>query len=210
MKVGIFRDMEDIELTLSDDNIVNITGMMGSGKTTLAREIREKESIELLSLDWMFGYSLGNRPEKINNMLKEFEKLYPETKNQKIFQYLNKRKKDKEVDLKYYKYTDKIYTHLISNIREPFIIEGRHIYKYMNPTFLKGKIIVKRTSLIHAYKRAFRRDVSKRIELYKKREIKIFDVFSKFYERVKIPIHDYIEINEFISKVLKVHRKTIE
>jgi len=80
----------------------------------------------------------------------------------------------------------------------------------MTPILLKGKIIIKRTSLIHAYKRAFRRDVSKRIELYKKREIKIFDVFSKFYERVKIPIHDYIEINKFISKVLEIDRRTIE
>lgn len=183
---------------------------MGSGKTTLARKIREKENIELLSLDWMFGYSLGNRPEKIHNMLKEFEKLYPETKNQKIFQYFNKRKKDKRVDLKYYEYTNKIYTYLISNISKPHIIEGRHIYKYMNPNLLKGKIIIKRTSLIHAYKRAFKRDVEKKIELYKKRKIKLSDVFNKFYERVKLPINDYIEINKFINRVLKMDRKTIE
>lgn len=207
MEVGIFKDKEDIEITLTDDNIVNITGMMGSGKTTLARKIKEKENIELLSLDWMFGYSLGNRPEKIYNMLKEFEKLYPETKNQKIFQYFNKRKKDKKVDLKYYEYTNKIYTYLISNISEPHIIEGRHIYEYMNPNLLKGKIIVKRTSLIHAYKRAFKRDVGKRIQLYKKREIKLSDIFNKFYERAKIPIHDYIKINKFINKILKIKLK---
>lgn len=210
MKVGIFKDKEDVEITLTNDNIVNITGMMGSGKTTLARKIREKENIELLSLDWMFGYSLGNRPEKIHNMLKEFEKLYPETKNQKIFQYFNKRKKDKRVDLKYYEYTNKIYTYLISNISKPHIIEGRHIYKYMNPNLLKGKIIIKRTSLIHAYKRSFKRDVEKKIELYKKGKIKLSDVFNKFYERVKLPINDYIEINKFINRVLKMDRKTIE
>ncbi len=204
MKVGIFKDREDIEITLTNDNIINITGMMGSGKTTLAHKIEERENIELLCLDWMFGYSLGNRPEKINNMLKEFEKLYPETENQKIFQYFNKRKEDKRVDLKYYEYTNKIYTYLISNISEPHIIEGRHIYKYMNLNLLKGKIIIKRTSLIHAYKRAFKRDVKKKIELYKKQEVKIFDVFDKFYERVKIPIHDYIEINKFINKVSKI------
>lgn len=210
MEVGIFKDKEDIEITLTNDNIVNITGMMGSGKTTLARKITEKENIELLSLDWMFGYSLGNRPGKIHNMLKEFEKLYPETEDQKIFQYFNKRKKDKRVDLKYYEYTNKIYTYLISNISEPHIIEGRHIYEYMNPNILKGKLIIKRTSLIHAYKRAFKRDVEKRIELYKDRKIKISDVFDKFYERVKIPISDYIEINKFINKVLKIDRKNVE
>ncbi len=206
MKVGIFKDKEDIEITLTDDKIINITGMMGSGKTTLARKISEQENIELLSLDWMFGYSLGNRPEKVNNMLNEFEKIYPETKNQTIFQYFYKRRKDKRVDLKYYEYSDKIYTYLIEKINTPQIIEGRHIYEYINPHFLKGKIIVKRTSLIHAYKRAFKRDVCKKIELYKKREIKITEVFNKFYQRVKVPIYDYIKINKFINKVLEVKK----
>lgn len=143
MQVGIFKDREDIEINLTEDKIVNITGMMGAGKTTLAHTIKDKENFELVSLDWMFGYSLGNRPEKINSMLKEFENIYPETKNQKIFQYFYNRKKDKKVDLKYYEYTDKIYNYLIGKISEPQVIEGRHIYEYMNPNFLKGKIIIK-------------------------------------------------------------------
>lgn len=207
MKVGIFKDKEDIEITLTDEKIINITGMMGSGKTTLARTIRDEENIELLSLDWMFGYSLGNRPEKINSLLKEFENIYPETKNQKIFQYFNKRRKDKKVDLKYKEYTDKIYTYLIEKINEPQIIEGRHIYEYMDSKFLKGKIIIKRTSLIHAYKRALKRDVGKRIELYKEGKIKIKEIFDKMYERIKIPIHDYIKINKFINKVIEIKKE---
>lgn len=207
MKVGIFKDKEDIEITLTDDKIINITGMMGSGKTTLARKISNIENIELLSLDWMFGYSLGNRPEKVNNMLNELEKIYPETKNQTIFQYFYKRRKDKKVELKYYEYSDKIYTYLIEKINIPQIIEGRHIYQYMNPNFLKGKIIIKRTSLIHAYKRAFKRDVFKKIELYIKQEIKINEIFDKFYQRAKFPIDDYIKINKFINKVLELQLK---
>lgn len=93
MQVGIFKDKEDIEINLTEDKIVNITGMMGAGKTTLAHTIKDKENFELVSLDWMFGYSLGNRPEKINSMLKEFESIYLETKNQKVFQYFYNRKK---------------------------------------------------------------------------------------------------------------------
>lgn len=204
MQVGIFKDKQDIEVNLTEDKIVNITGMMGAGKTTLAHTIKDKENFELVSLDWIFGYSLGNRPEKINNMLKEFESIYPETKNQKIFQYFYNRKKDKRVDLKYYEYTDKIYDYLIEKINEPQVIEGRHIYEYMNPNFLKGKIIIKRTSLIHAYKRAFKRDVGNEIKRYKKGEIKITKVFKKFQERVKIPIHDYMKINKFINTILEI------
>ena len=204
MQVGIFKDREDIEINLTEDKIVNITGMMGAGKTTLAHTIKDKEKFELVSLDWMFGYSLGNRPQKINNMLKEFENIYPETKNQKIFQYFYNRKKDKKVDFKYYEYTDKIYNYLIEKISEPQVIEGRHIYEYMNPNFLKGKIIIKRTSLVHAYKRAFKRDVRNEIKRYKKGEIKITKVFKKFQERVKIPIHDYMKINKFINMILEI------
>lgn len=207
MQVGIFKDKEDIEITLTDDKIINITGMMGSGKTTLARKISNTENIELLSLDWMFGYSLGNRPEKVKNILNEFEKIHPETKNQTIFQYFNKRKKDKKVDLKYHQYSDKIYTYLIKKINAPQIIEGRHLYEYINPNFLKGKIIIKRTSLIHTYKRAFKRDLFKKIELYKKQEIKINEVFDKFYQRARVPIYDYIKINKFINKVLELKFK---
>lgn len=91
----------------------------------------------------------------------------------------------------------------MQRINEPQIIEGRHIYEYINPDSLKGKIIIKRTSLMNAYKRAFKRDVGKRIELYKKGEIKIINIFDKIYERIKIPIYDYIKINRFINKMLK-------
>lgn len=204
MQVGIFKDKEDIELVLTNEKIVNITGMIGSGKTTLACKIRDKENLELLSLDWLFGYSLGNRPEKINNILKELENIYPETKNQEIFHYFYKRKKDKNVDLKYREYSNKIYTYLVKNINEPQIIEGRHIYKYMNPTLLKGKIIIKRTSLIHSYKRAFKRDVGKKIRLYKNKQIRITEVFNRIYQRLKIPIQDYIQLNKFIAEVLEI------
>ncbi len=71
-------------------------------------------------------------------MLNELEKIYPETKNQTIFQYFYKRRKDKKVELKYYEYSDKIHTYLIEKINILQIIEGRHIYQYMNHNFLKS------------------------------------------------------------------------
>ena len=42
MQVGIFKDRGDIEINLTEDKIVNITGMMGAGKTTLAHTIKDK------------------------------------------------------------------------------------------------------------------------------------------------------------------------
>ncbi len=58
--------------------------------------------------------------------------------------------------------------------------------------------------MIHAYKRAFKRDVGNEIKRYKKGEIKITKVLKKFQERVKIPIHDYMKINKFINTILEI------
>ena len=111
---------------------------------------------------------LYDTPENIWQITQEFAGI-----TQDYFdKYFYNRKKDKKVDFKYYEYTDKIYNYLIEKISEPQVIEGRHIYEYMNPNFLKGKIIIKRTSLVHAYKRAFKRDVRNEIKRYKKGEIK--------------------------------------
>lgn len=193
-KVGIFKNKTDLEITLINDNIINITGMMGSGKTTLAREIKKQENIELISLDWMFGASIKNRPEYINNMLRSFEKMYSRA--------------NKKVDLKHHEYANNIYNYLLENISKPVILEGRHIYRYIDPSLLKGKIIIKRTSLINSYKRAFKRDVSNKIKEYKNNEIKINKVFSRVYERIKIPINDYIIINKYICKMVYSYNKS--
>lgn len=64
-KISFFKDKKYIELIFTDDDIINITGVMGSGKTTLAKTIANKSKRELIVFDWMFGRSLGNRPIKI-------------------------------------------------------------------------------------------------------------------------------------------------
>lgn len=161
-KIGILKDKRDLVVNMTEDNIINITGMMGSGKSTLGRKIKEENNIELISLDWIFGYGRNNMPQKINLITKNLEKIYPETRNQIIFRYFNNKKKDKAIEIKYYEYTEKFYQYLCENVSIPIIIEGRHIYEYMNKEKIKGKIIIKRTSLLHSYKRAFKRDVFRR------------------------------------------------
>ncbi len=206
-KIGILKDKRDLVVYMTEDNIINITGMMGSGKSTLGRKIKEENNIELISLDWIFGYGRNNMPQKINLITKNLEKIYPETKNQIIFRYFNNKKKDKAIEIKYYEYTEKFYQYLCENVSKPIIIEGRHIYEYINKEKIKGKIIIKRTSLLHSYKRAFKRDVFRRWEQYKKREIKIWGVMDRFCQRVKIPITDYIKINRYIKQIMTIEKK---
>lgn len=178
-KISIFKDKDDIKFLLTDDNIINVTGIMGSGKTTLAREIRNDTSFELISLDWMFGASLKNRPENIKKLSDDFEKLYPD-KNK-------------------YKYADLIYKYLLANLADNKIFEGRHIYRYIDPKVLRGTLIIKRTSLINSYKRAFKRDMNNKIKEYKRKEIKFSKVLNRFLARIKFPILEYIRINNYIN-----------
>lgn len=178
-RISIFKDKDDIKFLLTDDNIINVTGIMGSGKTTLAREIRNDTSFELISLDWMFGASLKNRPENIKKLSDDFEKLYPD-KNK-------------------YKYADLIYKYLLANLADNKIFEGRHIYRYIDPKVLRGTLIIKRTSLINSYKRAFKRDMNNKIKEYKRKEIKFSKVLNRFFVRIKFPILEYIRINNYIN-----------
>lgn len=198
-KIGIFKDREDIEFIFTNDDIINITGMMGSGKTTLAKKVANITKKELIIFDWMFGRSLGNRPTKIANLLKKFEKEYPETACQKIFK--NNKNRDDEIQIQ--KYAPIVYNFVVENIKLPMIIEGQHLYKWMDYDILRGKLIIKRSSLFNSYLRAFKRDVSRLYKQYKKHEVSGKDVLNKIQERILLPIKDYFKINKFIEKLLE-------
>lgn len=201
-KIGIFKDKEDIEFIFTNDDIINITGMMGSGKTTLAKKMAIVTKKELIIFDWMFGRSLGNRPNKIENLLEKFEKKYPETTNQEIFK--NNKNRDNEIEIQ--KYATKVYDFVYENIKLPMIIEGQHLYKWMDYNILKGKLIIKRTSFFNSYLRAFKRDVFRLYKQYKSHEASKKDVLNKIHERIILPIKDYFKINKFIKKLLEEKR----
>jgi len=198
-KIGIINDKEDLIIKITNDPIINITGMIGSGKTTLAKKIRQEKNMELVSLDWLFGYSIEDKPEPINKLIKKIESMYIETKGQTIFNYSNNRIKDKKIEKNYKKYTNKIYKVILEEYKKTqMIIEGRHIYKYIELKDIKGTLIIKRTSLLHAYKQALIRDVFKK---WKKGNNKQ-KIIKKFLRRIKFPLKDYIQINKFIKEVM--------
>ena len=199
-KISFFKNKEDIELIFTDDDIINITGIMGSGKTTLAKTIANKTKRELIVFDWMFGRSLGNRPIKIEKLLKKFEKQYPETVDQQIFKSNNSR--DNEIEIQ--KYAGIIYEFVLKNIELPMVIEGQHLYKWMNYNKLRGKIIIKRTSFLNSYIRAFKRDVSRLYKQYKRKKATKRELIDKIFERIKFPIKDYYKINKFILTMVEV------
>ena len=65
---------------------------------------------------------------KIKKILRKFEKIYPETINQEIIK--NNKNRDNEEKIK--EYAIIIYDFVFENIKLQMIVEGQHLYKWMD------------------------------------------------------------------------------
>lgn len=130
-RVRLFIDKEDIEIKCTEDKIINITGMIGSGKTTQSDKYRKDNNYVVISLDCLYrGQDKDHMNEetmKINQILKE---KFPNQDNEKYF---------KEYYYEILKY--------ISNVDKPvtWVLEGQHIYRFLSLEDIKGELIIKRT-----------------------------------------------------------------
>ena len=52
-KITMIQDKKDIEIQCTEEKIINITGMIGAGKTTKANLYRNDERYIVISLDWV-------------------------------------------------------------------------------------------------------------------------------------------------------------
>lgn len=203
-KIGIFRDKEDLIFNISDKNIINITGITGSGKSTLGKELSINNGYELLNFDWIFGY--GYDKDKISNKIKGIINTlyikYPEIKEKDFFRWKNNKEENLRIKERYTKYATKFYNYIIENIEGNIIIEGMQFLDYINTNDLKGKLVIRRTSLFNCYIRAFRRDVSECYKKYKEKKIKLKDLIDKVIERIKFPISSYKKINKYIKETI--------
>lgn len=68
-KVRMFIDKKNIEIKCTEDKIINITGMIGSGKTTLANKYRNNSNYIVISLDCLYrGQDKENMNEETMNL----------------------------------------------------------------------------------------------------------------------------------------------
>jgi len=140
-KINLFKDKKDYEKILTADNVVNVIGAKGSGKTTLSLKYLSDDNYIVINCDKLFELpSIENEDKeltKIRDMLKE---KYGTIKDGKEF--------------------IKCYNDIIEYIldkKKKCIIEGNVIQDIL-PELLKGKIIVKRTAIFKSYIRAVKRD----------------------------------------------------
>ena len=136
-----FKDKDDYIINNSDDNIINIIGTKGSGKTTTSLKYISDKDYIVVNCDQLF-----NMPENIKlsedliELKKHLYELYGDLSKIEDF--------------------SKIYDSIINYIKDKGkipIIEG-NIIQDLPISSIKGKIIIKRTSILKSYYRAVKRD----------------------------------------------------
>lgn len=203
-KIRLFKNDMDFNVIISDEKIINITGLMGSGKTTLAKSIVNEKSL-YIKLDWLFGYGYDkqNMPTKVKNIIQLLQKNYPEISEKNFFRWKNNKKHDLLIEQKYEKYVPIFYDFVVNQVKnnETLIIDGVQLYDYLDIKKLKGRLIIKGSSLFTCYKRAFKRDVGMYYKKYILKQITFKTFLKKVLERIRIPIRSYKKINLYINNV---------
>lgn len=140
-EISLFRDKEDYVKILTNDDVINVIGTKGSGKTTSTLKYLGDDSYIVINCDRLFELPSDEKEDKelikIRDMLKE---KYETIKTGEEF-----------IEC----YNDII--EYIFSKKKKCIIEG-NVVQNISPGLLKGKIIVKRTSIIKSYIRSIKRD----------------------------------------------------
>ena len=139
-KIYLFRDRDDYVKKISDDDIINVTGSVGSGKSTYGRKYRSNTDYIVIGFD---SISSDMDPYTMNEDIVNLRKILLDKYN--------------DLTLDEMVYYDDIVEY-IKGKNKKGIIEGGHIMHVDDISKLKGTVIVKRTARFKCYYRSAYRD----------------------------------------------------
>ena len=140
-KIYLFKDQEDYIKDLTDDNIINVIGTKGSGKTTSSLKYIDDDDYIVINCDRLFELPSTEKEDKeLANIRKMLNDKYGKLNMNDDFTNC---------------YNDIV--EYILNKNKKGLIEG-NVIQNIDPKQLKGKIIIKRTSSYKSFKRAVKRD----------------------------------------------------
>ena len=140
-KIYLFKDQEDYIKDLTDDNIINVIGTKGSGKTTSSLKYIDDDDYIVINCDRLFELPSTEKEDKeLTNIRKMLNDKYGKLNIDEDFTNCYK-------DIVDY----------ILNMNKKGLIEG-NVIQNIDPKQLKGKIIIKRTASHKSFKRAVKRD----------------------------------------------------
>lgn len=178
LDISLYVDKKPYIKEITNDNIINITGESGSGKTYYTSQYLNDDNYIVIDTDLIFG----NKPTNNKECLK-IRKIFKDQSNDILITNFD------ECYLKileYYKDSDKT-----------IVIDSAQYRNIKDYSILKGKLIVIRTSIDTCYERVLSRwkNINKE---YTKED------YSKYAERKKGMFKWYKGINKFIKNIDKL------
>ena len=191
-KLLLLKDQKDLIYHSDKEDIINILGTKGSGKTTLSIPYIEDDNYIVVNCDRLLELPSEEKEDKelsnIRNLLKKKYKTIPEGKDfsncyKDIIDYIKSKKKKA-------------------------LIEG-NIIQEIDPSTLQGKVIIKRTSLMKSFMRAIKRDYKNQyfLDLEKKKHKYLYKV-TRLYKIAKRRTSVFKQRKE-IEKIINYFEKTI-
>ena len=185
-KIYLFKDQEDFVKDFTDDNVINIIGTKGSGKTTSSLKYINDDNYIVVNLDGLFEAPedaiRDSALSEVRNMLKE---KYGSIKDDENFG----------------NYYNDIINYVLGKNKK-LLIEGNSISD-LNPSLLKGKLIIKRTGAIKSFIRAVKRDYKNSYYMSKEKE-----KHKYFYKITRL--HKVVKRRKKIFKEAKYFSKYID
>ncbi len=194
--IRFFKSKDLLSFNLDNygvSNILFVTGLSGSGKSTKATKLGKRYNAIVFELDNLGGFygKFKNSKELIHELTKNFLKS-----NQELDEIIRKNKFVKlKIEnfneysnwiIKYFEYL----VHFCNNNEKLYIFEGTQIFKCINPNYFVNKpLIILRTSVLKSFIRRIKRQVNFRkngLGEFKHLKKLIIDSKRLHYEDVKV------------------------
>lgn len=199
------------KINISQNNIIYITGLSGSGKTTFAKQLSKEYQATLFELDNLGGFfgKYKESQELIYDLTHNFLNMNPELKE--IIRH-GKYVELKIKNFKRYSYWTNQYIEFLSSYakkqNELFIFEGTQIFKCLSAQKISNKPLIiigtsSFTSILRRLKRHYRIDKEKHKPNFFKKHI-----WKLLNDSKRLHFQDFKELNQFLASYDKYYQKS--
>lgn len=177
--IDLYVDKDPLIFDISCDNVINITGETGSGKSTYVKNnFNDMNKYEILETDVLFNENI-EVDNFLNNIRNKIFKKYSD--EHYTYGY------NLKINFNHFNDVLKIIMNEKNKISKTLVIDSGQFRHLKNYNLLKGKLIIIRTSVREAINRACKRFLEyypnaseKEIEEHKIKKYTAYELYKKF------------------------------
>lgn len=170
----LFIDKTDYKKVITKDNVINVIGTKGAGKTTLSNDYINNKEYIVINCDRLYSN------EESTSATKDSEK---------IKKMLLKKHQTIKVEVNFIDYYKETVNYILKSEKKKVFIEGNALQDIKPVILLKGTVIVKRTAVFKCFVRAVKRDYKN--QYFMNLEMKKYGFFGKITRLIKITKRRY-------------------